>query len=74
MGFLGVLAMKSLARRVDRIEERLEPDKDNAGVTIDLGDGILRRLPSGFTLNNPQVALGVAKARERQTNGHQQPA
>ena len=63
----------NLARRIDRIEEHLELDKDDAGVTIDLGDGILRRLPAGFTLNHPQVALGVARATERQIRGHQGP-
>ncbi len=66
--------MNPLTRRVDKIEEQLGPDQDDAGVAIDFGDGTQRRLPPGFTLNDPQVALGVAKARERQANGHQQPA
>lgn len=52
--------MNSLSRRIDKIEERLEPD---AGPVLRFpnGDGTFMEVRGVRSLNDPQIALAVAR-------------
>jgi len=51
--------MDSLSRRVDRIEEQLEPDK-GPWLRWPNPDGTFTEVPGCKSLNDPQIALRVA--------------
>ena len=52
--------MDRLSRRVDRIEERLEPEK---GVCLRWPntDGTVTEVPGCRSLNDPQIAIAIAR-------------
>jgi hypothetical protein len=51
--------MNNLSRRVDRIEGQLEADK-GACLRWPNGDGTFTEVPGCRSLNDPEIALGVA--------------
>jgi len=51
--------MNSLSKRIDRIEERLDPDK-GPGLHWPNGDGTFTEIPGCLSLNDPKIALRVA--------------
>ncbi len=60
--------MSNLSRRVDRIEERLKPDT-GPGLRWLNGDGTFMEVPGCRTLNDPKIALTIAR-NGRQIDEH----
>ncbi len=54
--------MSDLQRRVDRIEEQLEPDK-GPGLRWPNDDGTFTEVPGCRSLNDPEIVLRVAGLR-----------
>jgi len=53
--------MSSLSKRLDRITERLEPDK-GPGLRWPNEDGTFTEIPGCLTLNDPKIAVRVASS------------
>jgi len=52
--------MDSLLKRVDKIEDQLEPDR-GPGLQWPNDDGTFTEVPGCRSLNDPQIALGIAR-------------
>jgi hypothetical protein len=55
--------MNSLSRRVDRIEEQLEPEK-GPWLRWPNDDGTFTEVPGCRSLNDPQIAIAIARATD----------
>jgi hypothetical protein len=55
--------MNSLSRRVDRIEERLEPE-EGPWLRWPNGDGTFSEVPGCRSLNDPQIAIAIARTTD----------
>lgn len=56
----------SLARRVERIEDRLEPE-EGPWLRWPNDDGTITEVPGCRSLNDPKIAIAVARLDEAET-------